>query len=51
MIAWRNTERFCNYCKRRRQQRLDWLVVLYANAANEHSRRLVDKLAKAWGEK
>ena len=50
MIAWQRTdEPFCAYCRRRLAQRQAWLVTLYARAANEHSRRLVDRLAKQWG--
>lgn len=50
MITWPTTqELFCEYVRRRLAQRRAWLVTLYSNAANEHSRRLVDRLAKAWG--
>ena len=48
MIAWDRQEPFCNYAHRRRQQRLQWIATLRSNAANEHSARLADKLAKAW---
>jgi len=50
MIAWPPTqELFCEYVRRRLAQRHAWLITLYSNAANEHSRRMVDRLARQWG--
>lgn len=50
MIAWPTTqELFCEYVRRRLAQRHAWLITLYSNAANEHSRRMVDRLARQWG--
>ena len=48
MIAWTRQERFCAYVERRRAQRQAWIQNLRSNAQNEHSRKLADKLAKAW---
>lgn len=48
MIAWQRNQTFCEYIRRRRARRRTMLATLYANAANDHSTKLVDRLAKAW---
>lgn len=41
--------RYCDYVAKRRAERRRLIAVLYANAANEHSRRMAVRLAKSWG--
>lgn len=48
MIAWTRQERFCAYVERRQAQRQAWIADLRHNAANPHSMKMADKLAKAW---
>ena len=48
MIAWTRNETFCRYIQQRRRRRAAMLEALYRNAANEHSRQLVDRLAQRW---
>ena len=48
-LDWgRTSEPFCRYVYRRKLKRRAMLAVLYANAKDETSRRLADRLAKSW---
>lgn len=49
MIAWQpNREPFCAYVRKRWRRRRAMLDDLRKHAANDTSRRLVDRLAKDW---
>ena len=49
MIAWpQGRETFCHYVEGRQARRREMIATLRSNAQNEHSRKLADKLAKAW---